>query len=271
LVQALGPDLGYETAKDLGILEPSKKASAPEHLRSRATDLIIKADLKGVMPFRDWEVIQNATVYKSEEPPEDIWGKELLAWILLVYKKELSSALEICLAEIEEDVELALANFEINYVNSLKRASTRAFVAGKQDDTESLAVALAIAALAFTVMELATIEEVVKQDRDYFQGFIEKLRELGSEYGRAGWRTDLYSQIPLKIYNMGVIASMDPEVDLVNIAYGGSENPCEVCPTRWGTYTFETYNKMGGPPANWCLGFNNCHCVVKIKRGARMD
>ena len=268
LVQALGPELGQSVATDMGILSGGK-AQPPELLKSAVADMVIQSDLKGVMSFANWEIIQNAIVYKSEEPPEDLWGKELLAWIMATYRVELMTALEICLAEIERDEEAALIAFEVSYVNSLKRASSRAFVAGKQDDAGSLAVAVAIALLAFTVAELAKIDEEVTRDRDYFQGFIEKLRELGPEYGGAEWRMGLYSALPYKLFNMGVIASMNPEVDMINIAYGGSENPCAVCPTMWGEYTFEEYEAAGGPPANWCLGHNNCHCVVTIKRGVR--
>ena len=268
LVQAFGPEIGQAMATDMGLISGGKP-QPPEHLKSSVADMVIKSDLKGVMSFSDWEMIQNATVYKSEEPPEDLWGKALLAWILLQYRNELASALEICLYEMEEDEEAALSAFEASYTNSLKRASARAFVAGKQDDAKDLVAALAIAALAFTVVELAQIDEEVTRDQDYFKGFIEKLKEEGPEYGRAAARTDLYSKLPRKLYNMGVVASMDPEVDMVEILYGGSENPCSECPSRWGVWTFEEYNRMGGPSQNWCLGHNNCHCLTRIKRGAR--
>jgi len=268
LVQALGEERGPSVAENMGIISGGK-AQPPELLKSEVADMVIRSDLKGVMSFSVWEIIQNLTVYNSLTPPEELWGKDLLEWVLETYKGELMSALEICLMEMEEDEVLALASFEKSYVKSLKRASARAFVAGKQDDAESLAAAVAIALLAFTVAELATIDEAVEQDHGYFEGFLEKLKEEGPEYGRATWRTSLYSELPLKLFNMGVVSSMNPEIDLVDVKYGGSENPCAVCPTMWGTYTFEEYEAAGGPPANWCLGHNNCHCSVTIKRGAR--
>jgi len=255
-------------ATDMGLISGGKP-QPPEHLKSSVADMVIKSDLKGVMSFSDWEMIQNATVYKSEEPPEDLWGKTLLAWILLQYRNELVSALEICLYEMEEDEEAALATFEASYIKSLKRASARAFVVGKQDDASDLVAALAIAALAFTVVELAQIDEEVTRDQDFFKGFIEKLKEEGPEYGRATWRVGLYSEFPRKLYNMGVVASMNEEEDLIEILYGGSENPCSECPSRWGVWTFEEYNRMGGPSQNWCLGHQNCHCLTRIKRGVR--
>lgn len=276
-VMAFGPEKGYEIAEQEGLIRGGGKAPLPvEHLKSHVQNMFAQADLRGYMSLADWELGRNMAAVDGGRilnnmplPPVDLWGVELYEWAMQQYEHTLFAALEVWLAETEDDPELAAAIFYEYYKDALTRAATRAYVAGKQQDaTEEEAADIAATALA--VWEIAMIVSLVAENFDYFKRFARVLAEEGAEYTRAEWRTSLYAKYLRRFYLMGITNSADPYLDLIKIEHGTSENPCGECPPRWGTYTVEEYQDMNGPPPNWCEGFDNCTCIVSVLRGARV-
>jgi len=267
LVQSFGPERGEEKATDMGLLpESSGTMRGVDHLKSTA----INADLRGAISLVEWEGILNSLVMYQKEPPTDLWGPELYDWVMAEYETQLFTSLDIWSDQVDDDAEAAALELESRYKTALSRAASRAYLAGKQRDAEDKKDALAIAAIAFTLAELQRIENLIKENNAFFREFTETLTELGQDYeGRASWRLGLYSKVLRRFFLMGVTA-MAEAGDMIEIVEGAVQTEhCEECPPRYGTYTVEEYNELGGPPPNWCSGHDACVCGIIVHKGAR--
>ncbi len=278
LVQAYGPDRGDQMAREIGLIPSTEVRTGPEmlHSENRVKKLLTKADLNGYISSKDWEFIQSSMGTWARTPPPSLYGQELYDVIAEIYEEELMAALEIWHMQVEEDPEdedkkkLAAILFLARYREAFTRAAHRSYLAGKQRDASSLEEAIAIAAIAFTVVELLKIQEMIDEDESFFQKFSEELAIQGEDYTQADWRTSLYIATPRKFYLEGIVAMVDPDADLIVIIPGDPPTGhCDTCPPRWGEYTFEQYAKLGGPPPNWCQGHNSCHCDIEVLRGRK--
>ena len=278
-VMAFGPEIGYDLAKQAGLITTPDPTRNVEHLKSGARRtkyvqrLIAKSDLFGYVSLSDWEIITKASLWlpgPTKSPPLDLWGQELYDWLLTEYGNEMRSAMDLWADEAEEDPELAAVMLYEHYKDSLQRAATRAYVAGKQRDASTKDDAFDIASAALTLAEIALIYSYVNENTDHFIGFSRDLIEYGIDYAKRGfWRAGQYVKYLRRFFLLGVTEMADPVTDLIRLSHGGSEEPCVECPPRWGTYTVDEYRAMGGPPPNWCVGWDNCTCHVEVVRNAQ--
>ena len=245
----------------------------------RTNRILVGADLHGYISLKDWEKIQRSLGKWSRTPPSNLYGQELFDVIEDIYEEDLLAALEIWRAELEgiedepvdeDKKKFAAIGFLARYREAFAKSSHRAYLAGKQRDGISLEEALAIAAVAFTVAELLTIQEMIDQDEDFFHKFSDQLAVEGEDYVQVEWRTKLYLATPRKFFLAGVVAMADPDADLIVIIPGDPPTGhCNTCPPMWGEYTVEQYARLGGPPPNWCEGHNSCHCDIEVLRGRK--
>ena len=274
LTQAFGPERGEELSRDMGLLpaEGGKITRGVEHFRSRVVkDIAIKADLRGYISLSDWEKLNNELVLFQREPPVDLWGQELYDWALEEYGKQLFSALDLWESQTDDDPEGAAEDFQNRYRAALDRAASRAYLAGKQQDADNKEEALAIAAIAFTLAELARIADMIERNNNFFEEFADVLAVEGEEYTRAPWRTGLYVRYLRRFYIAGTASMVDPDRDLIEIIPGEVKTEhCSVCPEYWNRlYTIEEFHKLGGHPPALCEGGDNCKCDIIIHKGVR--
>ena len=274
LNQAFGPERGEEIAHDMGLI-PSEtgKQRHMEHVKSRVTDLVINSDLRGTMSLWDIENLYDYVLFQIPQPPPDLWGEDLYLWALEQYGRELLTAYDLWLVEVEDDPEIAAAQFQIRYQNALERTATRAYLAGKQRDADDDNAALMIALIGLTILEINHVQDMIQRNREFFKGFRETLQNTGADYAaRALWRIGLYGKFLRQFFLEGIVSMADTETDLIEVREGAVETEhCEVCPTRWGQYTVEEYYALDPPPPppNWCLGHENCHCGIFVLRNGR--
>jgi len=275
-VQAFGPEIGKEVAEREGLIITDESEAGKPIARVKSTvieqaeQMLIRADLRGYLPHDDWEYVSNAMIQQAVPPPADLWGQDLFDWVIEQYDAEMAAAVEIWMEEVQDDPQFAAALFAQAYKGGVRRAVYRSYLAGKQRDSGSFEAAVFIAAMAFTLIEMGKLDAMISENNDRFQTFITTLREEGADYeGRVAWRADLYVGFPRRAFLMGVTSMADPDHDNIVISHGESEEPCEVCPTRWGEYTVDQYHRMGGPPPLWCEGFDNCTCRITVRRNVR--
>jgi len=275
-VQAFGPEVGREVAEREGILTTDETEAGKPLARVKSTaiaqaeQMLIRADLRGYLPYDDWEYVSNTMIQQAAIPPADLWGQDLFDWVIEQYDAEMAAAVEIWMEEVQDDPQFAAALFAMAHKGGARRAVYRSYLAGKQRDSGSFEAAVFIAAMAFTLTEMGKLDAMISENNDRFQTFITTLREEGADYGgRVAWRADLYVGFPRRAFLMGVTSMADPDHDSIVISHGESEEPCEVCPTRWGEYTVDEYHRMGGPPPTWCEGFDNCTCRITVRRNIR--
>lgn len=118
----------------------------------------------------------------------------------------------------------------------------------------------------FTQQDLTAVRTVIESEYEFLRGFTADLRaqlRRGDPLtGRLEWRADLYGKSLTKAFQMGLAAGDNPQ-DLIIITPGPNHDThCQVCPTHWGTWTREQYDRFDPPmpPANRCEGMGNCHC-----------
>jgi len=274
LIQGLGPEAGYETAVDMGVIPVAGVPKQAEHFKSGVRELIIKADLRGGIHLSEWEDFEGSIVTYARRPPSNLWGKDLYQWTIDNYEEELLSALDLWHMDVEEERIAAEMTFRRQYQDALRRAAVRSFVAGKQEEEASnLEEATAIALMLLTAWEINRILRLVREDESYFNKFMTVLKDEGEGYTRADWRTKLYVPALRRMYDEGRFSTADEAEDLVVFLEGVVKTEhCEICPTMWNKpMTFKRLRELGGHSSSWCLGGNNCACSSRILRGAARE
>jgi len=282
-VMAFGKDVGWDLAEAAGLITTDDPTRNIEHLKSKVAHqhtnsdavineegckLLAKSDLVGYITLQDWETINRSVLWAAsgaQSPPLDLWGQDLYDWLVGQYGYEMMAAMDLWVEDVEADPEWAAMMLYRRYSDCLQRAANRAFIAGKQRDAASEEEANSFVFVTLTLAELGLISAYLEENRVYFIRFASDLIEYGIDYAKRGfWRAGQYVKYLRRFFLLGVTARADPVTDLIRISHGESATPCSECPPRWGTYTVDEYSAMGGPPPNWCEGWDNCTCHVEV-------
>lgn len=275
LTASFGPDKGEEYAIRMGLL-PARDGMPDNvhHLKSQIAERVVVADLNGSVSLSEWEDLQNQIVTYQETLPEGVWGQELYDLAYEQYYHELMLGLDTWESEVEETPREAAKHFQWLFEAALLRAASRVYIAGKQDaaaEDEDEARAIALAGL--TIADISIINQMIAEAYRFFRGYARRLAEEGIDYlNNTEWRTNMYARYLRRFFLQGKISTVNPREDLIEIVEGVVRTEhCSVCPPRWGKWTLEEYNAFdpSGPPPNWCEGFDNCACSLRILRNVR--
>lgn len=177
------------------------------------------------------------------------------------FAAQLAEYVETLRQETLSGVRDPVGNFQKRVQGSMRRHYYDAYVLGRQQSDPYWG--------GFDAAELEKVRGLVTEEYSFLREFCRQLRAVVKEGqalpGNIDWRTNLYGQSLRRAYQMG-IADGAREGDSITISAGPvSTDHCAECPPRWGTYSVQQYEAMGGPPQNWCEGISNCKCIVKVQ------
>lgn len=118
--------------------------------------------------------------------------------------------------------------------------------------------------------DLDKVKGIMQEEYNYLRGFVADLKSRWDEkesIDGLDFRASLYGKSLRKSFNAGILSEAQAG-DTVTISAGSVKTEhCEVCPPKWGSYTLEEYDSIGGDPVSWCEGANRCRCFVSVERG----
>jgi len=176
------------------------------------------------------------------------------------FKDQLLDALNVFRAEVDAGNAQAVNNFRKRIQGAMRRHYYDAYALGRQQVDPYWK--------GFTQADLGRVRGWVDREYGYLRGWTAQLRDIIASGkplpGGLEYRSSLYGNSLRNAYLTGM-ADGAHEDDSVTIMAGPVKTVhCAVCPDKWGTYTLEEYNALGGPPPMWCEGLSNCKCIVHV-------